>query len=84
MDCTFSTPVDYQGNPPENNITPFNFAQEHCTYTTMIATPAAYVDIASNSAIAKGVYDIFSFFFVWCFIVVIAIAWYLGNWIYKR
>jgi hypothetical protein len=84
MDCTYSIPLDYQGNVPSNDITPFNFSHETCTYTTMTATPAAYIDIASNSAIAKGVYDIFAFNFVLALIIALGVAWYIGNWMYKR
>lgn len=47
MDCTFSNPVDYEGNTPSSTLTAFNFSTEHCTIYP--ATPSGTV-VATTSA----------------------------------
>jgi hypothetical protein len=47
MDCTYSDPVNYQGNLPSSSIESFNFATVHCS------TPSAYIVITSTGS-AQG------------------------------
>lgn len=93
MDCTYSAPVDYTGTTPVSGAQYWNFSKEHCDITPIptstpsaqtVASPAAYIDVASNSAIAKGVYDIT--FIIWMVGIIIAIAcgFWFGIWMYKR
>jgi beta-lactamase regulating signal transducer with metallopeptidase domain len=88
MECTYSTPKNSEGNTPSSNIEAFGFTKSSCTTATpsASASPSAtqYVDIASSSAVAKGVYDIT--FVIWIIGVIVAIyvGFKLGSWMYRR
>jgi hypothetical protein len=51
MDCTFSNPVDYQGNTPATDISSFAFNTAHCNIT-QFATPSASQQTATISAVS--------------------------------
>jgi len=90
MECTYSTPVNFEGDPPSNSLEQFQFSESSCVidwpdWNTQTATPSAYIDIASSSAIARGVYDIFGFVFVFALCIIIYIGFRLGyNFLYQR
>jgi len=50
------------------------------------ATPSAtmYIDIASTSALANGLYAITGELYIIGWILAIGVGWYLGNWLYRR
>lgn len=88
MDCEYSNPVTYTGDPPTSTLDQFQFSNSHCDFTNttpvLASTSATLIDIASSSAVAKGIYDIFGFFFIFAFCVVLGVGWYFGTWVYKR
>jgi len=89
MDCEFSEPVDYNGDVPTSTLDSFQFSRSHCDFTNstpvLASTSASYIDIASSSALAKGIYDVFGFFFVLGLCIVIYMGFRLGsNFLYKR
>ena len=85
MDCDFSIPVDYSGSPPTNNITPFAFSHLHCVASTSApASPSAYVDIASGSAIANGLAGTFDLLFIFCLFVIFYMFFQIGKGMLKK
>jgi len=51
---------------------------------TTLATNSAYIDIATNSAIAIGFHNFFLTFGLVAFIVVSYIGFKFGSWLYRR
>lgn len=90
MECEYSVPVNFEGDPP-SSIEYWQFSQAECEIAwpspvpqAEIATPAAYIDIASSSAIAQGFHNTIFTIFIVLFIVVAYIGWQFGVWIYRR
>lgn len=90
MDCTFSNPVVYDGTPPTTTLDTWNFQTEHCTIPTatpsavVVASPAAYVDIASSSAIAKAMTGTIEVQYTFDLLVLIALAIMVGVWAFSH
>lgn len=53
MDCTFSNPVDYEGNTPSSTLQTFNFKSLHCDLPPT-GTPSAYTSTSSGTASPSG------------------------------
>jgi hypothetical protein len=89
MDCTFSDPVDYQGNTPATDISSFAFKTSHCNIS-QFATPAAQTQVASVSAISFSPslnHSIGLTVFVFAFLllaIVFFLAFDFGRWFYRR
>jgi hypothetical protein len=87
VDCDFSNPVDYTGNPPTTTLDSFQFNHLHCNATisaslTMPATLSAETHFDSDTT-----YGIASMFWViyMCFtFVIVYIAWRMGLWMFRR
>lgn len=89
MDCTYSHPVNYLGVTPSSSVETFQFSQSHCdiqtaTQSATLATDSAFIDIASTSAIAKGIHDITFVFWTFAILCVLYMGFRLGIWIYRR
>lgn len=91
--CTFSNPQTYNGGTPSSGADFWQYSTMQCSVTpaptstpsaVTIASPAAYIDIASSSAIAKGVYDITFILWVIGWIIAITCGFWFGQWLYKR
>lgn len=90
MECSFSNPVDYEGNTPTDSFTPWNFENSICTIDptatpeASLASPSAYLDIASGSAIANAIHD--SLFFVWVFFALALFLgfFFMGTYIFRK
>jgi len=89
--CTYSNPVTYTGASPSTTIDAFNFSESDCSITPPppvvvnypIASPSAFIDVASSSALAKGLGDFFYLsWFIFLF-VIISIGFSIGIYIYK-
>jgi hypothetical protein len=87
--CIYSNPVDYQGNPPSNNITPFAFTTLVCTDNqnlfatpsgTQSSTTSASFDIDTRLAFGQTIW-IFSFAIM---LALIYLGWKIGIWIFRR
>jgi len=68
--CDYTAPVNYLGETPVTTIDAFAFSKSDCIsspsgemVSNVSASPSAYIDIASNSAFAKGIYG--GLFFIW-------------------
>ena len=64
MDCVFSNPVDYQGNPPTTDLTSFQFTQAHCSTPSAQTTSTASISAVSftpdvNQAITNQNFMVF-------------------------
>ena len=92
MECTFSQPIDL-----DSSVTfDWEYSQMDCEYTQVASVEAevvnfppasstsAKIDIASDSAIAKGIYDITFVIYIIGFVVVLYCGFKLGSWIYRR
>jgi len=89
MDCIFSTPVDFEGNPPDILTNDFEFSEVSCEINwpelgVISSTPSATVDIASDSAIAKGFHDYTYFSWFLACIIILYVGFRIGTYIYKR
>lgn len=55
---------------------------------TSSATPtpalSMYIDVASTSALANGIYAITGELYIIGWILAIGVGWYIGNWVYRR
>jgi len=92
MDCTLSQPVDL-----DTSVTfDWEYSRINCIYDKVASVSAevknfppasstsAKIDIASDSAIAKGIYDITFVIYIIGFVVVLYCGFKLGSWIYRR
>lgn len=91
MDCTFSNPVVYDGTTaPSTTLDTWNFKDEHCIIPTatpsaqVVASPAAYIDIASDSAIAHGLTGAIEVQYTFDLLVLIALAIMVGVWAFSH
>lgn len=91
MDCTFSNPVIYDGTTaPSTTLDTWNFKNVHCDIPTatpsavMIASPAAYVDIASTSALAKGLTGAIEVNYAFDILMLITAAIAIGVWAFSH
>lgn len=87
MECTYSLPLDFEGNVPGSDITAFGFSKSNCVLAPT-ATPSAQ---ASTSAVIRfddlTNYSIGStvwlFFFI-ALLLVIFQGWQIGLWIFRK
>lgn len=91
MDCTFSNPVVYDGvTAPSTTLDTWNWKNEHCDIPTATpsanynASPAAYIDIATSSAIAKGLTGTIEVQYTFDILVLIALAIMVGVWAFSH
>lgn len=50
MDCTFSNPVDYEGNTPSSTLTAFNYQSLHCELPPSTPSGTTIATISANSS----------------------------------
>lgn len=94
MDCTFSQPVTYDGSAPLSGVEFWQFTKENCIIAPT-ATPSAttiyasssgltYIDVASESALAKGLTGAIQVNYAFDILVLIALAIGVGTWAYSH
>jgi hypothetical protein len=81
MNCTYSNPVDYQGNTPANSLEAFNFKELSCTIPQ--ATQSATIATRDGELIsAQG--EVVRGSFVALAIIIILLGVLIGLSLFKR
>jgi len=62
----------------------FSCTDDSVPFAVTMASPSAYIDIASTSALATGLSNTFFSFFIFAIIVIMYIGWRFGIWLYRR